>query len=410
NEEGQGMRYGDGNRWQRLYRTLAISAVWTVCSIHLIAAEPIGPKPVPVAPILVPKPDPNDPNDPDNRPERKPLDDILVLVNSIPVYSHSLSDVVDALVKASGKTPDPVQLHNIRKQELQNLVQMEITRQFVRANKLKVDEAKFQQFIDFFSKEAQSRYGEPLQAVLRRNGRDYASWYKAQQYVFMLRDFAANQLTDKELDVYIKEKQDTLPLRRVRHILVAHKDSVKYAVPERTKEQALAKAQELVKRLQAGESFAELAMAEGDSPEALDGGLLPFLPKKPSDPAMQLAKPFIEAAYKIEKVGDLTLAPVETDYGYHVIELVDLRRDVPNAKYPLSNLRKYLMNTPEHYNQLVESKWQETIDEVRRRSTIQFFGEFDELNQKSAEAPKTPPGTNAPLPAPNQPTPPPPQP
>ncbi|MGH7142731.1 MAG: peptidylprolyl isomerase [Planctomycetota bacterium] len=388
---------------------LALLAVVLTCSLAprpAAAAEPGGSDPVvrpppefephatpnagpPPKVILDLKPDPTDPG----VEKKRPLDEILVLVNGIPIYSHSLDDAMDAMVKAAPTPPDAVQLRNARRNELQNLVQTEIIRQFIKANSLKVNETSFAQYIDYLNKEATSRFGEPLQSFLHRNGQDYDQWYRAQRYVFMLRDFAAKQLTDSAIDAYIQQTRDQLPLRRARHILVAFEGSIKYAVPGRTEKQALAKANELIKRLDEGANFSELAMAESDSPEALDGGLLPFVARKPADPGMELASKFVDALYGLKKVGDYTHTPVQTPYGFHIIQLVDLRRNLDDGAHPMANLRKYVMNTPEHFDKLVETGWVSIIDKVRTRSTVQYFGEFSDLNEK--KAPDQAPGANA---------------
>jgi parvulin-like peptidyl-prolyl isomerase len=87
--------------------------------------------------------------------------------------------------------------------------------------------------------------------------------------------------------------------------------------PELTEEQALAKAQELKKKLDAGEKFEDLAKAESDDTgSAANGGVLGTFGRGQMVPA------FEQAAFSqpVGKVSD----PVKTQFGYHLI-LVDER-------------------------------------------------------------------------------------
>jgi parvulin-like peptidyl-prolyl isomerase len=106
------------------------------------------------------------------------------------------------------------------------------------------------------------------------------------------------------------------------HILVAY-DGAMRADPSitRTKEEALAKAQDLIARLNDGANFAELAREESDGPSGTLGGDLGAWTKGRMVPAF-------DAAVETMEIGDVTQEPVETDFGYHVI-----RREPLGALY-----------------------------------------------------------------------------
>lgn len=92
--------------------------------------------------------------------------------------------------------------------------------------------------------------------------------------------------------------------RRVRHILV----------------ETEAKAQAIIDELESGGDFAELARTRStDSGSAALGGDLGYFTRG------QMVPPFEEAAFAIA-VGEFGHAPVETQYGWHVIKVVDARR------------------------------------------------------------------------------------
>ena len=133
---------------------------------------------------------------------------------------------------------------------------------------------------------------------------------------------AADLLDEVEVDeetlrrLYEERRADFMveEERRARHILVA--------VPEDAGEDAdraaREKAQEILQRLQSGESFEELAKTLSDDPaSAKDGGDLGYFGRG------VMPKPFEERVFTMQ-VGEIS-EPVRTRFGYHVIELTDIR-------------------------------------------------------------------------------------
>ena len=104
---------------------------------------------------------------------------------------------------------------------------------------------------------------------------------------------------------------------KARHILIRVKDAPMPAAPgkpELTDELALAKAQDIRKRLVAGEDFAKIAMAESDDTgSGAQGGDLGEFKKG------MMVPPFEQAAFAA-KVGDIT-EPVKSPFGYHIIKV-----------------------------------------------------------------------------------------
>src|SRR5690606_36565284 len=88
-----------------------------------------------------------------------------------------------------------------------------------------------------------------------------------------------------------------------RHILVKSKEE----------------AEALIKELEGGKDFAELAKEKSTGPSGPTGGDLGFFTKG------QMVPPFEEAAFKFE-VGQFTTEPVQTQFGWHVIKVEDKRK------------------------------------------------------------------------------------
>ena len=98
------------------------------------------------------------------------------------------------------------------------------------------------------------------------------------------------------------------------HILIAYQGAMRAApYVERTKEQALAFAQELRTRALGGEDFAKMAQEHSDDRgSAADGGSLGSFRRE------QMVPEFSRAAFALE-VGDISEV-VESPFGFHVIQ------------------------------------------------------------------------------------------
>src|SRR4051812_36048551 len=109
----------------------------------------------------------------------------------------------------------------------------------------------------------------------------------------------------------------------VRHILVDKEDDAK----------------NLIAQIKKGASFEKLAAEHSTDPGSkARGGDLDWAP------AERYVKPFADAVTKLKK-GQLTEAPVHTDFGYHVIRLDDERATkVPSFEEAKPQLQQLVQN------------------------------------------------------------------
>jgi len=100
---------------------------------------------------------------------------------------------------------------------------------------------------------------------------------------------------------------------RASHILISPGAAEPNSDPNTAKAAARAKAEALLKQVNEGADFAELAKANSGCPSKAKGGDLGFFPRG------GMVKPFEDAAFglKVGQVSDI----VETQYGYHIIKL-----------------------------------------------------------------------------------------
>ena len=106
---------------------------------------------------------------------------------------------------------------------------------------------------------------------------------------------------------------------KARHILVAFKGAARAQESiSRSKSQARKKAYALLRKARSGSDFAQLARENSDGPSGPNGGDLPEFTKE------EMVAPFSDFVFRNRKGAK---GVVETEFGYHVIEVLD-KKDV----------------------------------------------------------------------------------
>ena len=162
---------------------------------------------------------------------------------------------------------------------------------------------------------------------------------------YYLKFFEIKLLTEKLKEQITADVQPFETQVRARHILVAD-------------EQA---ALDIIARLEAGEDFAELARTlSTDTGSAVQGGDLGWFGRN------QMVPEFEEATYALENPGDFTLVPVQSQFGYHIIQLMaKLERPISQSDFDLAKnvaFQKWL-NTARDEEYVVETfdVWQARV-------------------------------------------------
>jgi peptidyl-prolyl cis-trans isomerase C len=123
------------------------------------------------------------------------------------------------------------------------------------------------------------------------------------------------------------------------------------------KEEADAKA--IIKQLNDGADFAALAKEKSTGPSGPSGGQLGWFS------AGRMVPEFEKAAMALD-VGAITQEPVQTQFGWHVIKLEETRMSEPPA---------YDEVKAQFRQELLQKKFQETIDQLRAEATIEYKAE-----------------------------------
>jgi peptidyl-prolyl cis-trans isomerase C len=125
-----------------------------------------------------------------------------------------------------------------------------------------------------------------------------------------------------------------------RHILVAAKDQ----------------AEQIIKKLKGGAKFEDLAKAQSlDTGSKANGGDLGWFTTS------RMVKPFADAVKALKK-GEITQEPVQTQYGWHVIQLEDTREAAPP---PFDQVKAQLTNS------LVRKKLQAYVEDLKKNAKIE---------------------------------------
>jgi peptidyl-prolyl cis-trans isomerase D len=178
-----------------------------------------------------------------------------------------------------------------------------------------------------------------LEAFFRKNGARYATAVAEQRkisYFTFSPDQASGsvpQPSKQEIQQYFAAHQSEYTIQeqaRSRHILI----KVAPGADAKTDAAAKAKAEGLLKQIQGGANFAELAKANSDDPGSKDkGGELGFAKKGAMVPEF-------ENAIFTQKIGDTKI--VKTQYGYHIIQVEERQ---PAHPQPLSEVEPAIVAT-----------------------------------------------------------------
>ena len=190
-----------------------------------------------------------------------------------------------------------------------------------------------------------------------------------------IEDYVKKSITDDEIQKYYDD--EVIGDIKVRHILIKPDVTDDMSTEEKTEaeEKAKKKAEKLIKELDDGADFAELAKKNSDDTgSASDGGLIDYFNK---DDNMDEA--FLNASIKLEK-GKYTEEPVKSSFGYHIILKVDQK-----SKPKLNKVKDDIIETlaDEKLNEDATLRYNALI-EIRKDAGIEFKDDslkkdYDEL-------------------------------
>jgi peptidyl-prolyl cis-trans isomerase C len=150
----------------------------------------------------------------------------------------------------------------------------------------------------------------------------------------------AHPVSESEVKAEYDAQIATMPKEyKARHILVEKKET----------------AESVIRDLEAGGDFAKLAAAESKDSSGKSGGDLGWFSPQ------TMVKPFADAVVALEK-GQITKVPVESEFGWHVIQLEDVRSpEVPEFEQVKAQVEMFAQR----------KKLQAYLEELRKTANIQ---------------------------------------
>jgi peptidyl-prolyl cis-trans isomerase SurA len=263
---------------------------------------------------------------------------IAAVVNNHPI---ALSEVEDRV----GPELSRVMLHPaspVRDQErlellkrgLTQLVDEKLVETEASALGLDVGEEEVQKLVDALAKQNNMDAAQFREAVTQQ-GIDFETVresLKRQQLMTRLLQYKVKprKVSDEEVQsAYAAMAQQGEDEVRARHLFLSAPEGAKPEVHER----ARLKAEEALRRLKAGESFAKVAHDLSEGPGAAEGGDMGYFRRG------QMLQAIDQAAFAL-KAGE-TSPLIKTPSGYHLVHVEDRRRLPPK---PLSEVQEDLRN------------------------------------------------------------------
>ncbi|MGH8480954.1 MAG: peptidylprolyl isomerase [Nevskiaceae bacterium] len=270
----------------------------------------------------------------------EPIDRIVAVVNEGVVLQSELDRALQMsrqqLVERQ-IAPPPEEV--LRTQVLERLVLTRVQTQRAQEAGIRVDDRELNEVLSGIAAQNKMTLAEFAVAV-RKEGLDYLALREQIRDEVVVQRLRAREIehrvlvTDQDISLFLaNQAQLDKSEYRLSHILVAVPDGA----PSEVRARARAKAEGLLKRLQAGEDFAQLAIANSDGQQALAGGDLDWRP------GVALPELFASAVQTL-KGGEL--APLlENASGFHLLKLTDLRGGPERKSITETRARHVLLTT-----------------------------------------------------------------
>ncbi len=334
------------------WHILSIIVIAMVFGVSTAAAEPAGPSAAKAGTPVENKVSPQPPN--------------AATVNGKAIPYADFETEITLLqrrMEQQGQILPEERMGEIRGQLLDEMINQELLYQESQKQGLKIDARKVEEEMDALK----ARYKDP-QEFQQLLSEMHLTEKKIKEQ--MEQKMAIRAWLDKEIissidvsDEAAKSFYDQNPAYfaqpaqvHARHILI----KVEEGATTETKQAARKKIEELKKRIDAGEDFSALAREHSECPSAANGGDLGYFAQG------KMVKPFSDKAFsmKVNEVSD----PVETNFGYHLIQILDRRESntvtFDEAKEKIKqNLR----------NQGIQEKVQTHLAELRKVADIKTY-------------------------------------
>jgi peptidyl-prolyl cis-trans isomerase C len=301
------------------------------------------------------------PPEPPLAPEKIPP--VVAKVNGAAIKKEELIKTADQVHKQM--MPNQPQTADFYRRVLDNLVNRELLIQEAKTAGITATDAEIGKQLA----ELKGRFPSPekFQEELKAEGMTEAELTQRARDAFVVQKLvetkvvAEIKVTDAEEKAFYDKNQAQMkrPERvHVRHILVKVDKSASPVEKTKAKE----KAESLLAKIKAGGDFAKLATENSDDPGSKQrGGDLSWVPRGQTVPQ------FEAAAFALKQPNDLSPV-VETDYGYHVIQLLE-HQDA--GAVPFAEVKDKIGEFLKQQQQ--QEKVQNHLKELRAKGKVEVF-------------------------------------
>ncbi|OHW61762.1 foldase protein PrsA precursor [Andreesenia angusta] len=274
----------------------------------------------------------------------------------------------------------------LSEQVMDNLIFNEVLVQDAEKRDIKVSKDELEKSL----KEFKEQYGgeEGYKKFLEENKIEQKDFEKMLEENLMLESHAEQvkkemKVSEAEVKDYYEQNKDYLSQVKASHILIGAeaKEGATEEEIAKVEEEAKAKATEISEAIKSGKKFEDYVDQSTEPGAAERKGDLGYFGKG------QMVPEFEEAAFSM-KVGEIS-EPVKTQYGYHIIKLVDKKDTIESLKSDIENAIKD-QKYNEYANELKEKakieillKKEETKDSVEAKDGAD--GEEKKSEEKPAE-------------------------
>ncbi len=250
------------------------------------------------------------------------LDRIVAVVNNEAITATELKAEIETIKLQLNQQRAPIPPADIlKKQVLERLIGIHLQLQLAKANNIVIDEDTLNRAIQGIAEQNNMSLRQ-FRNVLEGDGYDFNKFRQDIRKEMITSRLRQRQIdsrinvSDAEIDQFLarqKSSDNANDEYHLAHILIA----VPEAASSDDIQQAKAKAQALLEKLQQGADFTRLALSDSSGQQALSGGDLGW--RK----AGQLPTLFANLVPKM-KVGEVS-QPIRSPSGYHIIKLLEHR-------------------------------------------------------------------------------------
>ncbi len=247
--------------------------------------------------------------------EKKTEEDVIATVSGEKVFRKDLEKMLNVLKRMNQDVTRSVQI-----QVVNHLAGQILLKQFVEGQKIDVSDEEVQgelENVSLFIRTSNPDYAEKsLDEILQSQGLSISELEKQVRY-----KLAEGKYLNKVVVVSDEEKRSYFDANvsafngervKVSRILIDTRNMKTDAELEKAKQ----KIEEVMKEIDNGTDFAEMARKYSTCPSAENGGDIGFIQRKGS-----IVEEFAKAAFAME-VGEIS-EPVKTQFGYNIIKVTD---------------------------------------------------------------------------------------